>query len=291
MIYSLLIFCVMEFHFQWHGKYSERERMNSMIYIITHRKFNDEKMISSGYGVLHVGKNDNCKEYYLRDDTMDNIAYKNPYYCELTGLYWIWKNGKEHPEDITGLIHYRRGFTDRFSDFKYSIDEKNIPRILSEERIDKILKKYEMIVPVSIKCRKTSYICYGDFHWAEDLDFVRKSIEERCPEYLRAYDKALNGHYYYTCNMFITKKKILDRYASWLFDVYEALEPKINIEKYEDAYQRRVFGFLSERLLSVWLLHNNISYIEMPIFNTEKKSLNVITAVIEKIRWYVQKNT
>ena len=42
---------------------------------------------------------------YTPDNTGDNISEKNPYYCELTGLYWAWKN---LPADVLGLVHYRR---------------------------------------------------------------------------------------------------------------------------------------------------------------------------------------
>ena len=44
---------------------------------------------------------------YVGDDTGDNISYKNPFYCELTGMYWLWKNYKC---DIIGICHYRRFF-------------------------------------------------------------------------------------------------------------------------------------------------------------------------------------
>lgn len=254
-----------------------------MIYVITHKKFDDKNFCKKGYQVLHVGKNEDMKQYYLRDDTGDNITEKNPNFCELTGMYWIWKNGKENPNDIVGLIHYRRGFTSNQENLLYSFNGR-VPQNIEFGKIEKILEDYDMIVPIPERGFKTVYQTYTKMHHGEDLDLAREAILEVCPEYLLDFDKAMNAHFYFNGNMFIARKKVFDKYADWLFSIYNGLEKKIDLNKYEDTYQSRVYGFISERLLNVWLLHNHVYYKELPIFNTEIRSLNVLTKNMGRVK-------
>lgn len=254
-----------------------------MIYVITHKEFDDKKFCKDRYQVLHVGTNKNMKPYYLRDDVKDNIAEKNPHFCELTGMYWIWKNGEESADEIVGLVHYRRGFTSKKENSTYSFGGK-VPQNMDFTLAERLLEKYDMIVPVPEKGFKTVYQTYAKMHHGEDLDLTREAISEVCPEYLAAFDKAMGEHFYFNGNMFIARKKDFDAYAKWLFSVYDELEKKIDLNKYEDVYQARVYGFISERLLNVWLLHNNINYKELPIFNTEIRSMNVFTKNIGRMK-------
>ena len=82
------------------------------IVVATHKAFPmpTDKM----YIPLHVGAEGKTNEDgtpldlgYQKDNTGDNISAKNANYCELTGLYWAWKNLKA---DYIGLVHYRRYF-------------------------------------------------------------------------------------------------------------------------------------------------------------------------------------
>ena len=244
-----------------------------MIYIITHKKFQPYFLDKEHYKVLHVGDNNSAKEY-LNDSEGDNISSKNPHFCELTGLYWIWKNGKEKSNEITGLVHYRRYFTTRYYDFIYTYLDKK-PKVLSYKKIQNKLKKHDILLPVPETIYRTVKQSYIDVHNEEDLILTRQTISEIYPEYVKDFDKVMNSHKYYYANMMLCSKKRLDEYATWLFAILFNLESKIDINKYHDPYQKRVFGFLSERLLQVWVVHNNLSVAQFPVFNTEEKRLTI----------------
>ena len=80
------------------------------IIVATHKKY--RMPVDEMYLPVHVGAVGNetisgCQ----RDDEGENISALNPYFCELTGLYWAWKNLEA---DYIGLVHYRRHFLRRF---------------------------------------------------------------------------------------------------------------------------------------------------------------------------------
>ena len=61
------------------------------------------------YTPIQVGKAlSNVDLGFLGDDKGDNISVKNKEFCELTAMYWAWKNLKNL--DVIGLCHYRRYF-------------------------------------------------------------------------------------------------------------------------------------------------------------------------------------
>ena len=82
-----------------------------------------------------------------RKEKIYNIADKNANYCELTALYWIWKNIKK--VKVIGICHYRRYFTK----LKWSNKEKFF---LKQKDINRLLDKYEIIVPKKTNLKKYS---------------------------------------------------------------------------------------------------------------------------------------
>ena len=63
---------------------------------------------------IHAGKKLSSIELgYEGDDTGDNISLLNASLCELTVLYYIWKNKDKHQFTHWGLCHYRRYFISR----------------------------------------------------------------------------------------------------------------------------------------------------------------------------------
>lgn len=227
------------------------------IYVITHKKANIIK--DKIYEPLHVGAEGKTDLGYLKDNTGDNISLKNKNYCELTGLYWIWKNVKTN---ITGIVHYRRYFYKNM----FSLKESNV---LNEEDIKKILKDYDCIVAKKSKIPFGSVEkYYAKHHYQRDYDITRDAIKELYPDYVESFEKVSKSNYYYNLNMMICNKKLMNKYCKWLFDILSVVEEKSDITNYSD-YDKRIYGFLSEILLRVWLNKNNIKVKECNVYNNE----------------------
>ena len=90
--------------------------------------------------------------------------------------------------------------------------------------------------------------------------------------------------------MLVTKKEVFDRYCEWLFDILFEAEKRIDISEY-NPYQKRIYGFLAERLLIVWIHYNKIKVFEMGVVNTEEKWplwKRIATGLKRKLLYYVQ---
>ena len=224
--------------------------MDTRIYIMTHKEF--EAPQAAGYIPMQVGAAGKKSLGYLQDDTGENISERNPYFCELTGLYWLWKNVDC---DIIGLCHYRRYFV---QEQKVNCELPLSQRLLEREYIEKCLSEYDLIVPNSgMSQNENILIQYATQHNVADYLECGKVILEKYPQYYPAYAWSQKCNFISLGNMFIGKKKLMDEYCAWLFDILFEVEKRVDISNYSD-YQKRIFGFLSERLFRVWMMGNSL---------------------------------
>lgn len=220
--------------------------MNAKIIIATHKLY--EMPEDEIYLPLHVGREGKEALPYQPDNTGDNISEKNPSFCELTGLYWAWKNLEC---DYLGLAHYRRHFTVR----SRSYQKKHAPMecVLSGKELNCLIPKYKIIVPKKRKYYIESlYSHYAHTHYAEHLDITREIIGEKYPDYLDDFDKVMKETSGYMFNMYIMEKTLSDEYCAWLFDILFELEKRVGDKEYS-AFQGRFYGRVSEIIFNVWL--------------------------------------
>lgn len=231
---------------------------NIKVYIAAHKTFDLPN--KDGYIPLQVGAALHDDLGYLKDNNGENISEKNPNYCELTGLYYIWKN---ESADIVGLSHYRRYFFK--NPFKVGLNN-----VLSIKEIDKLMDKYDIILPKKYDLELTTKEHYNKFHHLEDLLRCGEIIKKNYKEYYECFEHILNEKKIYTYNMFIMKKEKFDDYMKWLFDILFQLEREIDISNYDD-YNKRIFGFLSERLFNVWIKKQKFKIKEINVYNIDEK--------------------
>lgn len=224
--------------------------MKTTNYIITHKAFNAPKL--SGYVPLQVGFGEDLGG--LRDNTADNIAEKNASWCELTGLYWIWKNDKD--SDVLGLCHYRRYF-----------EGKN--GILTVEEEAELLKHHDLLIAEFEPYKETVYEQYcNESGFAKDLDTLREILCVQHPEDVWAFDEVMAQGGISQYNMMAAPRALFMEYCAWLFPLLEALEAQVDLSGYND-YQKRIYGFLSERLLNVWVKARKLNAARVPVLQVE----------------------
>jgi len=191
--------------------------------------------------VLQVGASLTDKKIYrgvTTDDTGENISGRNQQYCELTGLYWIWKNAKE---DYVGMVHYRRHF------------------LLPENWLERMIENdIDVILPVPLYVAPCLSENYRERHIATDWDYLMEYIQKNLStEYTTAVE-FFNGCLYSPCNMLIAKKTVFDELCSWLFPILDAVA--VHIGKREDKYQNRYPGFMAERLMTYFFEGRKCQY-------------------------------
>lgn len=223
------------------------------------------------------------------DDSGVSVSEKNPWYSELTGIYWVWKNTNH---DITGCCHYRRYFyaeehepfdmkLKRAFYYLVGIHRKrhgliytgNIKRfgrkILDEKGVKAVLGNFDAVLPQKRKLKYTVEEHYRRYHNSRDMEIIAQILGKRYPSYLPAFQKMLRSKELYANNMFILPSHLFHSFMTWWFSVIEEFENAVELNDYK-GYQQRVIGFVAERLLTTWFLHENLKVKELPVIYFKK---------------------
>lgn len=239
------------------------------IIIAAHKKY--QMPTDSMYLPVHVGAAKKESIGYQRDDEGENISDLNPYFCELTGLYWAWKN---LDYDYIGLSHYRRHFS-------YHPHTDDIwDAVLKYDEIKSDVGCIKAFVPKKRRYYiETLYSHYKHTHHVFQLDETRKIIDEKCPEYLESFDKAVKQRWGYMFNMMIMERGLFNDYCAWLFDILFELKKRLG-EEGLTTFHSRYYGRISEIIFNVWLLELQKTGRIKP---SEIKEIPLIH--MEKINW------
>lgn len=233
------------------------------IYVATHSE--KCELTDNNRVLIQVGAANSKKKIApIQDDCFDNISEKNDMYCELTALYWIWKNTNEK---IIGLEHYRRRFNSRYLDL-YEISKKH--KVI-------VSKPYYYKMSIEEQYKKT--------HIASDWNCMIEGIKELYPDYLSSVENIFRqSNKIYPYNMFIGERQFVDEYCEWLFPLLKYIENNaMHVQR--DKYQKRFIGFLAERLFTLYIEHNykNIIFcrVNSPDQNNIIKRLKYMITVLK----------
>ncbi|MBR5765764.1 MAG: DUF4422 domain-containing protein [Lachnospiraceae bacterium] len=169
----------------------------------------------------------------------DNISDRNAQFSEMTALYWIWKHSEF---DFAGLEHWRRRF------------------LLPNDWIDIIEQDgIDVILPVPLCVMPSLEENYKGRHIPGVWDEAMRIIGElHTDEHVSAVDYFKENRLYSPCNMLIARREVLDDYCSWVFPILLELNDRMGT--FDDKYQNRYPGFVSERLLTYFFDVNSDKY-------------------------------
>lgn len=210
-----------------------------------------------------IGTRGGANETFARDDSGDNISEKNPTFCELTGIYWAWKNLET---DVVGLVHYRRLFGQ-------GSHNNPMDLAMTGEEFKAQLDKAAILIP-----KKRQYYIeslwshYSNTHSEEHLKLTREIMKIKHPDQIDVFDNVLSRSFGAMFNMFVMGKGLLNEYCEWLFPILFELEKQVETDKLS-SFDARLFGRISELLFNVWLeikQNEGIRISEIPWYSTTK---------------------
>lgn len=179
------------------------------------------------------------------DNAGEHISTKNVNYCELTALYWMWKNRliclDGEMADYYGLFHYRR---------MLEVSDEDLLRLRVND-VDVILP-FPMLHEPNVYEHHTRYL--KDADW----DAMCVALQELQPEYAKAMPEIFSQPHMYNYNMMIAKPEVLAEYCAWLFPILERTEALSSPKGWERT--DRYIGYMGENLATLYFMHNQEKY-------------------------------
>jgi hypothetical protein len=241
-------------------------------------------------------RNQNFSNEWMRDNTLDNIANKNPYYGEYTFYYWYWKNLLKNKKDDewVGFCSYR----ELWGEDKKIVDRKSIKSLL--KYLPSEWKNYEAIIgePIILdKPKFTKILKYGKlamlrnyreifkqkfnirfhfdmFHGNGNLDKAIELLPKK--DINDFYHYVRNNNSFNQGNMFVSNSfEVIDTYFNEVFSWLKKCEKVFgfDLKGYSNI---RMYTFLAERFLPYWFKKYTKS-LEWPVvycdINKEKHNL------------------
>lgn len=189
----------------------------------------------------------------LHDNDGENISAQNPYYCELTVMYWAWKNVSA---DYYGFFHYRRylSLDGKKHKLPYKFSRRADKRFINKARLERAaqyVRDYDLILPYfeNMYMSAEEYYARSAGHDVNDLKSVLKIINEDYPDYAADAEAYLSSEKQLFSNIFIMKKDLFFEYCEWLFAIL------FKFDAAEENRALRTDGYLAERLLGIWYYH------------------------------------
>lgn len=164
---------------------------------------------------------------------------------------------------IIGLGKKRKGVI-------YADDsQKRRDQILDLTTAKQLLENHDIILPELRLLKRSVSKQYAIRRPNNDLKIVGDIINEKFPEYGEAFNSMMSKNEIYACNMFLMKKPSFDRYMEWLFEILFELEKRVDLTGYSQ-YHQRIYGFIAERLILVWLSKENMKIKDLPVLYFNK---------------------
>jgi hypothetical protein len=237
---------------------------------------------ADGYRIVYVGAHAETLAARTPNAWLDrgnfvNIHAKNHQYCELTALYAAPHLLSAQDESL-GLVHYRRRFlTGRVPLLSWLNRKAHKNRLVAvhgwlgrhlqcgNTEFKSLLRSHDIVLPEAVRLPGGIRQQYALHHSSDDLQAARAALALLQPDDLPAFDRYLGQDRTRLFNMFVAQRDLAQAYIDWLFPLLSEVERNVSLDG-RTAYQARVFGFLGERLLNVFVAARpHLRIAELPV--------------------------